>query len=303
MADTDDFDFTRPIQLDAPAPASPMKTAKSRFYDAKAAGKVFQEVGRQNSYKAGEMLFVEDQEANKGGVFTKGEPLRMYYIVEGEVVLSRAGRPLDTLKPGEIFGEMGVISELPRSASAAARTSCTVYSFDAQGLLTALGKSPEFGLMLASIMFERLRLVAARLAGKKLAQGAAAREATVFSGELMSKLLALLPPTARIKFPASTVIMKEGQAADFMFVVKSGRVLIAVGANIVEAIGPGGIFGEMALIDNSPRTARAGAQVDSELLAIDRDMLLSIVKKQPVFGYAMLRGISDRVRHMNQLLA
>jgi CRP-like cAMP-binding protein len=301
MTDTDDFDFTRPIQLDAPAAASPMKAARSRFYDAKAAGKVFREVGREERFEAGKPLFVEDEAATKSGIFAKG--LRMYYIAEGEVVMTRAGRPLDTLKAGEVFGEMAVISELPRSATATARTACTVFSLDQPGLLEALSRSPEFGLMLASIMFERIRLIAARLAGKTFAKGQAAREATVFSGELMGKLLALLPPTAKIKFPASTIIMKEGQAADYMFVVKSGRVVVAVGSTIVEAIGPGGIFGEMALIDNSPRTARAGAVEDSELLAIDREMLLAVVKKQPVFGYAMLRGIADRLRHMNQLLA
>jgi CRP-like cAMP-binding protein len=227
----------------------------------------------------------------------------MYYIAAGEVVMTIAGRVLDTLKPGEVFGEMGVISDLPRSATATARTSCTTFSLDAQGLQAALAQSPEFGLMLASIMIERLRYVAGRVAARKFAQGAAAREATMFGPELMGKLIAALPASAKIRFPASTVIMKEGQAADFMFVVKSGKVLIAVGSNIVEVVGPGGIFGEMALIDHSPRTARAGASVDTELLAIDREALLAIVKKQPVFGLAMLRGIADRLRHMNSLLA
>jgi len=299
----EELDFTKPIGLDAPAATSAMKAARSRFYDAKAAGKVFRDVGREDRFKAGEMLFVEDEATSKGGVFSQKAPLRMYYLAEGEVVMTRAGRPLDTLQAGAVFGEMGVISELPRSATAIARTACSVYSFDAQGLLAAIGQSPEFGLMLASIMFERLRQVAARVAAKNFAKGAAAREATVFSGELMAKLLAALPPSARIRFPAGTVIMKEGQAADYMFVVKSGRVVIAVGPTIVEAVGPGGLFGEMALIDNSPRTARAGAVEDSELLAIDRELLLAIVRKQPMFGLAMLRGIADRLRHMNSLLA
>jgi CRP-like cAMP-binding protein len=84
--------------------------------------------------------------------------------------------------------------------------------------------------------------------------------------------------------------------------VKSGRVAIAVGSNIVEVIGPGGTFGEMAVVDQSPRTARAGALEESELVSIDRDTLLSLIKKQPAFAMALLRGIADRLRHMNSLL-
>ena len=58
----------------------------------------------------------------------------------------------------------------------------------------------------------------------------------------------------------------------------------------------------MAVVDQSPRTARAGSTEDSELLAIDRATLLAAVKKEPAFAMAMLRGIADRLRHMNSLL-
>jgi len=58
-----------------------------------------------------------------------------------------------------------------------------------------------------------------------------------------------------------------------------------------------------AVVDQSPRTARAGAMEESELVSIDRDTLMGIVKKQPAIAMAMLRGISDRLRHMNSLLS
>ena len=96
--------------------------------------------------------------------------------------------------------------------------------------------------------------------------------------------------------------MKEGQAGSFMYLVKSGRVAIAVGNNVVEIVGPGGTFGEMAVVDQSPRTARAGSIEACELLAIDRASLMVVVKKEPAFAMALLRGIADRLRHMNSLL-
>lgn len=99
------------------------------------------------------------------------------------------------------------------------------------------------------------------------------------------------------------IIFKEGQAGTFMYLVKSGRVAIAVGSNVVEVVGPGGSFGEMAVVDQSARTARAGALEECELIAIDRAALIEVVRKQPAVALAMLRGIADRLRHMNSLLA
>ena len=97
--------------------------------------------------------------------------------------------------------------------------------------------------------------------------------------------------------------MKEGQAGTFMYLVKSGRVAIANGSNIVEVVGPGGTFGEMAVIDQSPRTARAGTLEETELIQIDRPSLMAVVKQHPAVAVAMLKGIADRLRHMNLLLA
>ena len=129
-----------------------------------------------------------------------------------------------------------------------------------------------------------------------------AREGTVFEPELVNALIAQLPDGAIVRYPRETIIFKEGQTGNFMYMVKVGRVAIAVGANVVEVIGPGGTFGEMAIVDQSPRTARAGALEESELISIDRDTLLAIVKKQPAVAMALLRGIADRLRHMNSLL-
>ena len=72
------------------------------------------------------------------------------------------------------------------------------------------------------------------------------------------------------------------------------RLCVELGAEVT--------FGEMAVVDQSPRTARAGALEESELVSIDRDALMALVKKQPAIAMAMLRGIADRLRHMNLLL-
>ena len=291
---TDDFDFTKP-QPDMAAASAPFKASGSRFYNEKVAAQIFKIAGSPEQFKAEQIVFTEDDGKARG-------PNRMYYLTDGEVTLTIGGRPLGTIGKGEVFGEMAVITGRPRSASARAYTSCTGYSMDAAQLQGALAKLPEFGLMLASIMFDRLRFVAQKLASRTKAPGSAAREATAFEPALVTQLESALPRSALVRYAKETVIFKEGQSGTFMYLVKEGRIAIAVGSNVVEVIGPGGTFGEMAVVDQSPRTARAGAMVDSVLLAIDRPSLIEVVKKHPAVAVAMLRGVAERLRHMNDQL-
>src|SRR4051794_13757234 len=197
----DDMDFTKP-QAEKAAASAPFKAAQSRFYDSAAAGKVFREAGKEERFAAGQAIFEEAEKA-KGGLFTKGSS-RMYFLAEGEVALSMGGKPLDTVKPREVFGEMAVISGQPRSATATARGDVLAYSMDASELQRVIAKYPEFALMLASVMYDRLRFLAARLASRP-SGSAAPREATVFESSLVSQLEASLPKTAIVRHRQETL--------------------------------------------------------------------------------------------------
>jgi CRP-like cAMP-binding protein len=304
---TDDFDFTKPQPATPPAtaesqaPSAPFKPAKSRYYDAKVAEQLFRAAGKPERFAAGETLFVEDEKA-KGGLFGKRSVARMYYVVEGEVALANRGKPLDVVKAGEVFGEMALVTERPRSATATARTGTEAISLDRAELQAAFAQSPEFALMLMSVMFDRLRFLAARLAARKDAVTNGARESSVFDRAMLAQFEEALPRAATVRHWTDANIMREGQSGAFMYVVKSGRVAIAIRGNVVEVVQPGGIFGEMALVDQSPRTASATTLSESELLQVDRPSLLAAVKAQPAFAMAMLRAVADRLRYMNEQL-
>lgn len=299
----DDMDFTRPqAPAAAPAPSAPFKAANSRFYKPEVAAELFRASGREERFAAGQPIFAEDEKASKGGLFSRGSATRMYYLAEGDVGLTIGGRPLDLVKAGEVFGEMAVISGRPRSATATARADCLAYSMDAGELQAAVGRNPEFALMLASVMFDRLRFIAARLASRPRASGAPPLAASIFEPAVMAELQETLPRSALVRYPQETLIFKEGQAGTFMYVVVRGRVGIAVGANLVEIAGPGGTFGEMAVVDQSPRTARAGSLEEVELLAIDRASLMQLIKAKPAFAMALLKAVAERLRHMNEQL-
>jgi CRP-like cAMP-binding protein len=296
----DELDFTQPAPAIPAAASAPFKAAQSRFYSIETAARIFKAVGKEERFAEGQQLFEKDEQVSAGGMFKSAS--RMYFIAEGEVGVAIGKKQLDSVGKGEVVGEMAVISGRPRSATATAKSPVHAYSMDAKELTAAIGQSPEFGLMLASVMYDRLRFIAAQLALKPAKAGSAAREATVFEPALVAQLESALPRSSLARYRQQEIIMKEGQAGTFMYLVKSGRVAIAVGSTIVEVVGPGGTFGEMAVVDQSPRTARAGTLEETELLQIDRPSLMAVVKQHPAIAVAMLRGIADRLRHLNLLL-
>src|SRR4051812_46176855 len=108
-----DMDFTRP-QPENAAASAPFKAAQSRFYDRAAAEEAFKRTGREERFEAGRVVFEEAEKVSRGGLFKTAS--RMYYLAEGEIALTIAGKPLDIVKAGEVVGEMAVISGQPRSA-------------------------------------------------------------------------------------------------------------------------------------------------------------------------------------------
>jgi CRP-like cAMP-binding protein len=78
-------------------------------------------------------------------------------------------------------------------------------------------------------------------------------------------------------------------------------VEIAIQDNVVATIGPGGLFGEMALITRGERVASAIAVSDCELLAISRNVFLDLVCSNPKFAIALLSAVGNRARFMAAL--
>ena len=85
-----------------------------------------------------------------------------------------------------------------------------------------------------------------------------------------------------------------------MFLVRKGKVEVRVHGQPVEIVGAGGIFGEMALIDQSPRSATVVALEDSEVVAIDERLFVILVQDAPYFALDVMRTLVNRIRAMNQ---
>jgi len=103
-------------------------------------------------------------------------------------------------------------------------------------------------------------------------------------------------------FRAGETIFRQGEPHTFMFVVNEGEVEIRIGHRVAEVVGPGGIFGEMAMIDHSPRTGTAAARSDCKLCPIDEKGFQFLVQQTPYFALEVLRVLADRLRRTDQLI-
>ncbi len=103
-----------------------------------------------------------------------------------------------------------------------------------------------------------------------------------------------------LKFSAGQTIFAEGEEGHNMYFIVSGRVEIRSADNLIHSLGEGEIFGEMALIDQSPRSADAVAVADCELEEISERAFVFRIGEAPFFALKVMRTLASRLREANQ---
>jgi len=71
---------------------------------------------------------------------------------------------------------------------------------------------------------------------------------------------------------------------------------------VINIIGPGGILGEMALLDNEPRSTTAIANTDCKLAPVDQRRFTFLVQQTPYFAIQVMQIMAERLRRLNSLL-
>jgi signal transduction histidine kinase len=107
------------------------------------------------------------------------------------------------------------------------------------------------------------------------------------------------------KFLNDQPIFKEGQAGDGMYVLGSGGVQISAMVPQGERkplahLKPGDYFGEMAVIDNEPRSASAIAVGDTVVYYLPRELVLKLLERSPLLAVRLIREFSHRMREFNR---
>ncbi len=123
-----------------------------------------------------------------------------------------------------------------------------------------------------------------------------------------------LPPDELVKFaelvrerayPKGSVILFQDDPGDSLFVVRAGRVkVVLIGEDgrevILGVLEPGAHFGELALIDDQPRSAHVIAMDDAQLLILRREDFRRRVEANPMVAWALLTELSRRLRRADQ---
>jgi CRP/FNR family transcriptional regulator, cyclic AMP receptor protein len=102
--------------------------------------------------------------------------------------------------------------------------------------------------------------------------------------------------------PAGQALFKEGDRGNFMYVLMSGTAEIIVRDKVVETAAAGAIVGEMAIIDDSIRSATVMAKSNCKFLPIERERFNFLVQKKPEFALHVMQVMAERLRKADEIL-
>ena len=127
----------------------------------------------------------------------------------------------------------------------------------------------------------------------------------MFSGLQRDELLKFAELTRERTYPKGSVILFQGDPGDSLYVLHQGRAkVVLIGEDgrevILGVLEPGAHFGELALIDDQPRSAHVIAMEDSQLLILRREDFRRRVEANPPVAWALLTALSRRLRRADQ---
>jgi CRP-like cAMP-binding protein len=131
------------------------------------------------------------------------------------------------------------------------------------------------------------------------------RKVPLFSGLGENDLTAFAELTRERSYPKGSVIVFEDDPGDALYLVAAGQVKVVIIAEdgrevILSVLGEGSFFGEMAVIDDEPRSAHVIAMEDSSLLVLRREDFYARLRSSPEVAISLLREISRRLRRADE---
>ncbi|MBW3671759.1 MAG: cyclic nucleotide-binding domain-containing protein [Acidobacteria bacterium] len=300
---------------------------------------VFQHMKDEEIFRISRFVRLDKLEPEQYLFHDADRSMDFYVVLDGTLSVQKdtpfGPQILAKLGAGEIIGEMNFIDRTERSsdAVAVASSTCAAFSFTALDQIMGEDKELAAGLHWA---FWRSLTVKVRDANEQLklffqedAKTAGRRKVDTTKAEMQAvqvrsedkvdlfrerglsaaemKLLATF--SAEERFHSGSMIFREGDAGDKLYIILDGRVRISkfipgVGEEALAVLGRGDFFGEMALIDEQPRSADAKAhETPATVLSIDRGTLNEILSMDPhaslQFLNLLCRMISGRLREIN----
>lgn len=106
------------------------------------------------------------------------------------------------------------------------------------------------------------------------------------------------------QMPPGTILFREGESGKEMYVIQSGRIRISKQVRDVEktltTLGPGEFFGEMAILNNKPRSATASVEEEAKVLVIDPKTFEAMVRGNAEIAVRMIKKLSARLQEADE---
>ena len=134
------------------------------------------------------------------------------------------------------------------------------------------------------------------------------RTVPIFSELTEEELAALSRLALRKRYPKDAVVFFENEEGDFFFMILEGRIKVTILGDdgrevILSMLQEGDFFGEMALLDNEPRSATAIAVEESELLSLHRTDFQGVIGDNLAISVALIKVLTARLRKANHQIS
>ena len=188
-------------------------------------------------------------------------------------------RVLRTLGPGESFGELGLLGSAPRTATVRASEESELFEVDKgtfDRLLADMIHVPEFA--------------------PSFQEAAELKEISAFEHLEADELADLLEHGSWVNVAPGEVVIEQGDVGDSFYAIRSGQVDVLRDGEVVDGMGPGHFFGEVALLLDVPRTATVRARTPVRAYRLDRQGFDRLVAEAFKKGTLNPNAAQDRVQ-------
>lgn len=221
----------------------------------------------------------------KREIVRQGDPGDAFYVIISgfadvvQVADSGVELVVATLGPGDGFGEMALLDRAPRNATVRTNTALTALMISQTDFAAALGSS--------GVPVERVTAL--------LRATSALRRSDIFQQLPPSLMLRIIGRCERKPMVAGEVVVREGDKGEHFYIIESGAVTVEQGGAQQASLGAGEVFGEIALLNDSPRNATVSCRQDCVLLLLDRESFRKLILDDFSVGLNLERKAASRL--------
>ncbi|NHN32465.1 Npt1/Npt2 family nucleotide transporter [Paenibacillus agricola] len=247
----------------------------------------------------------------------------LFIIHRGKASVSIHGKLISGLGAGECFGEMAILTQGLRTATIRAEEDIQLWELDSKAFYDMIFDRTSIALEMMKLLSRRLRskleqsqlpAPAMQEAAASTSRGAGAVDSSqnavilrrilvlqkinLFAHLSQDDFIQLSQIVEEVSYAPGEAICKVGDFGDTMYGIIEGNVRVHREGETFAMLGPGECFGEMAVIDSSPRSADCTSSTDTVLLELHQEQVFSFCFQNIDVLRSMMRVLAERIKGM-----